>query len=81
MSAMNDLMSGQDNIYSPHGGSPGAAGNWEENEFDARQQYNGALLGELASQKQKYNKKFTALEKVVDQLRLEKQQLAQVLES
>jgi hypothetical protein len=58
MSAMNDLMSGHDNLYSPHGGSPGAAGNWDENEFDGRQQYNGALLGELANQKQKYAKKF-----------------------
>jgi len=33
-------------------------GNWDENEFDGRQQYNGALLGELANQKQKYAKKF-----------------------
>ena len=87
MSNIRGSALGSDNIYSPAGNarSPGVNGElWDdgENYDNARQQqFSGALLGELATQKSKFNKKFHILEKQVDQLRAEKGQLAQVLET
>ena len=43
--------------------------------------FNGAILGELATQKQKFGKKVMSLEKTIEQLRSEKSQLSQILES
>ena len=45
------------------------------------QQFSGALLGELAAQKNKFNKRMINQDKIIDQLRNEKVQLAQVLET
>lgn len=95
MSAMNDILSahsfyqnkakGQGSaMYSPNiGGSPGAPQpQWDEGaDYDRYNQFNGAVLGEIASQKQKFGKKVLSLERQIEQLRSEKSQLAQVLES
>ena len=69
---------GQENLYSPQlGASPGGAQVWDDNVDGGDQQYrqqqfSGALLGELASQKSKYNRKLVSLEKACEQLRAEK---------
>jgi hypothetical protein len=94
-SAMNDILSahsfyqnkGQGRaqaLYSPNiGGSPGAPNaHWEEGDNNDRyNQFNGAVLGEIASQKQKFQKRLVNQERQIEQLRSEKSQLAQVLES
>lgn len=43
--------------------------------------FNGAVLNEMASQKSKFARKLKDLEKQIDQLRSEKSQLTQVLET
>ena len=72
-------------MYSPNiGGSPGAPQpQWDEGagDYERYNQFNGAVLGEIASQKQKFGKKIISLERQIEQLRSEKSQLAQVLES
>lgn len=74
-------------MYSPQiGASPNGPAGWDENaegtDGQARfQQFNGALLGEIQSQKSRFAKKFTVMERQVEQMRLEKQQLAQILET
>jgi len=74
-------------MYSPQiGASPNGPAGWDEHgegmESQGRfQQFNGALLGEIQSQKSKFAKKFHAMERQVEQTRLEKQQLAQILET
>ena len=54
-------------MYSPNiGGSPGAPQpQWEEGagDYDRYNQFNGAVLGEIASQKQKFGKKVINLER------------------
>jgi hypothetical protein len=58
-------MVGADNVYSPNHKSPGAADLWEGEEFDGQrnQQFSGALMNELASQKSKFTKKLHIMEK------------------
>jgi hypothetical protein len=62
-------------LYSPNvGGSPGAPNpQWEEGaDYDRMNQFNGAVLGEIASQKNKFQKKVVGLERQIEQLRSEK---------
>ena len=85
ISGLNDMISAHS--YKLHGVSPGgmrgSPSGFDENveitgaENQMRQQqFSGALLGELASQKSKYNKRMQGLEKQTEQLRMEKAQLA-----
>lgn len=88
VSAMNDLLSqnsllrgvgGHADMYSPgKAGSPGDFGMGAENEGG---HLNGAILNEMAAQKSKFTRKLRDYEKQLDQLRSEKVQLAQVLET
>ena len=76
--------SGMDhNLYSPNvGASPGGPGHnaFDDGEGDQlqmrQQQFSGALLGEIAAQKNKFTKRLVNQEKVIEQLRNEKAQLA-----
>lgn len=85
---MNDLLSqnsvlravgGNAELYSPgKAASPGDFGLGGDHEGG---HLNGAILNEMAAQKSKFARKLRDLEKQVDQLRSEKVQLAQVLET
>ena len=82
---MNDMVSAHSyNIKGLQQASPGGM-RGSPSGFDAegevtgpenqmrQQQFSGALLGELASQKSKYTKRMLGLEKQTEQLRMEKQ--------
>ena len=64
-------------IGSPPAGAPHEYGSVGTDNL----KFNGAILGELATQKQKFGKKVVQLERTIEQLRSEKSQLSQILES
>ena len=49
--------------------------------FEKNNQFNGAIIGEMAAQKSKFNRKFKETEKIIDHLKSEKAQLTQVLDT
>ena len=80
VSALNDIMSQNSilravganaELYSPHKGF----------DNDEGAHLGGAILNEMAAQKQKFGKKLREMEKQMEQLRAEKVQLTQVLET
>ena len=67
-------------IYSPNMGSPSAPNVYEEG-GEKHHAFNGALMGEMAAQKSKYARKLASMEKTLEQMRSEKNQLNNVLET